>query len=270
MLEAFRSEWIKNRRRSMLIGAGLMPLLTIIFVPLGIRRALSGGGGGRFAGPGDLTKLVLEGDKGLTTLLSRGGTLSAVIALAIVASSMAVEYPHGTLRNLLVRQPRRIQLLSGKFLSLLTFVFIAGTLSLGLGVLTALLVAPGQGVDTAAWTSSTGVSNLVTLYWELLVTILGYSVLGYFSAVLFRSPAAAVAVPLVYIIILENLIGAVWTDAPNWLYGKLLGGVINGESVLRSDTAVAGLSRGLTLSIIYMAGMGMVSALIFRFRDVTS
>jgi len=84
MLSAFRSEWIKIRRRSILLGGLLMPLLTLLFVPLGIRSAVNGG---RFGG-GGLTTLVLDGDQGLTTLLARGATLTAVIALAIVASAI--------------------------------------------------------------------------------------------------------------------------------------------------------------------------------------
>lgn len=246
-----------------------MPILTMIFVPLGIRTAANGRGG-HFAGPQELTMLVLEGDKGLTTLLSRGGTLTAVIALAIVASAGAVEYSHGTLRNLLVRQPRRLELLAGSFLGLLSYVLIAATIALGLGVVAALISGPIQGVNTAAWTSSAGLANLLTLYWELLVTVVGYSVIGYFSAVLFRSAAAAVAVPLVYIIVLENLIGAVWTSAPDWLYGKLLGAVINGESIIRSDTSTASFGRGLLLGIIYMVVLSILTALLFRYRDVTS
>jgi ABC-2 type transport system permease protein len=263
MLSAFRSEWIKVRRRSMLLGGALMPLLTLIFVPLAIRRAVNGGRGG-------LTLFVLAGDKGLTTLLGRGATLTAVIALAIVASATAIEYSHGTVRNLLVRQPRRLQLLSGKFVALLSYVLLATTVAFVVGVVAALTFAPGQGIQTAAWTSSTGLSNLLGMYGELLIAVVGYAILGFFSAILFRSAAAAVAVPLVYIIVVENLIGAVWTSAPDWLYGKLLAGVISGESAIASDTSAASLGRGLTLGLIYMIVLAIVTGALFRLRDVNS
>jgi ABC-type transport system involved in multi-copper enzyme maturation permease subunit len=268
MFSAYRSEWIKMRRRSILIGGVLMPILTAIFVPLGIRNAVNGGGGR--LGPQALTTFVLASDKGLTTLLSRGATLTAVIALAIVASATAVEYSHGTLRNLLVRQPRRLEFLSGKFLALLTFVLLSATIALAVGVVVAMIAAPAQGIHTTAWTTSTGISNLATMYWELVVTVIGYSILGFFSAILFRSAAAAVAVPLVYIVVVENLIGAVWSSAPDWLYGKLLGSVVNGESVIRPDSSTASLSRGLIVGVIYMVGIAIVTAALFRFRDVTS
>jgi ABC-type transport system involved in multi-copper enzyme maturation permease subunit len=119
MLRAFNSEWIKMRRRSVLIGGASIIFFALIFIPLGIITATSPGGrsGG---GPQALTKIALSGDQGLTTLLSRGGTLTAVIALILVASAMAAEYQQGTLRDLLVRQPARIRLLTGKFLALLT------------------------------------------------------------------------------------------------------------------------------------------------------
>src|ERR1022692_4078635 len=126
MWRSFKSEWIKMRRRSVLIGGASIIFFALIFIPLGIITATSSGGrsGG---GPQALTKIALSGDQGLTTLLSRGGTLTAVIALVLVASAMAAEYQQGTLRNLLVRQPARVRLLTGKFLALLTYALIAAT-----------------------------------------------------------------------------------------------------------------------------------------------
>jgi ABC-2 type transport system permease protein len=263
MFNAFKSEWIKVRRRAVLIGGVSMSVFSALFVPLGIIRATSGHFGG-------LPIIYLNTDKGLTTVMSRGVTLTAVIALIIVASATAAEYTHGTLRNLLVRQPHRLELLIGKFLGLLSYVFIAATIAFGVGIIAGLIVAPGHGVDTSAWTSAGGLSTLLSLYGELLFAVLGYSLLGFFSAVLFQSAAAAVAVPLAYIIIVENLIGAVWTDAPQWLFGQLVSSVINHESLLRADTGTATFSRGLTLGVIYMIAFAIVTGALFRFRDVTS
>ncbi len=271
MLSSFRSEWIKLHRRSLLVGAALMPLSSLLFIPLAVRNATRGTGG-RLAmgGPQALTAGILSGDQGLTTLLSRGDTLVAVIALAIVAAATAVEYSHGTLRNLLVRQPHRLELLAGKFLALVSFVLIAATVALAIGIVVAFIATSGRGIDTAAWTTSTGIANLAGMYGDLLVAIVAYATAGFFSAILFRSAAAAIAVPLTYIIVVENLIGAVWSDAPDWLFGKLISAVLNGESVIRSDVALAGYERGLLLGLVWVALFAVLAGLLFRMRDVTS
>jgi ABC-type transport system involved in multi-copper enzyme maturation permease subunit len=271
MLRAFVSEWIKIRRRSLLIGGALMSFAALVFVPLGIVNAAKAGGTrAGMGGPQALTMPALESAKGLTTLLSRGGTLTAVIALAVVAAAVATEYSHGTLRTLLVRQPRRMQLLAGTFVALLSYVLLAATIAFGVGIVAALIAAPGRGIDTSVWLSSSGLANLAAMYGDLAMTVTAYALLGFASAVVFRSAAAAVAVPLAYIIVVENLIGAVWSDAPNWLFGKLIAAVLNGESVLSTGTTLATFGRGLTLGLLYMVGFAILSLALFRYRDVTS
>jgi ABC-2 type transport system permease protein len=269
MLRAFKSEWIKMRRRSVLLGGASMALFALIFIPLGIVTATSPGGrsGG---GPQALTKIALSGNQGLTTLLSRGGTLTAVIALILVASAMAAEYQQGTLRNLLVRQPARLRLLTGKFLALLTYALIAATVAFLVGIGAALVTAPARGIDTVAWTSSAGIANLFAMYGNLVLAVIAYSVLGFFSAVVFRSPAAAVAAPLAYILIVENLLGAVWSDAPQWLFGKLVAAVLNGQSVLSAGAGLSSYGRGLFLGVVYVAGFVIVAGTLFRGRDVST
>ena len=50
-------------------------------------------------------------------------TLLGIIALCVFAAQTAQEYTYGTLRNLLVRQPSRMKVLTGKFLSMAVFAF---------------------------------------------------------------------------------------------------------------------------------------------------
>ena len=103
-----------------------------------------------------------------------------------------------------------------------------------------------------------------------MIAIVAYAALGFVCAIVFRSVAAAVAIPLAYILVVENLIGGVWTDAQDWLFGKLISGVLNGESLLKSDVAVASYGRGLALGLIYVGIFLVAAAVVFRYRDVTS
>jgi ABC-type transport system involved in multi-copper enzyme maturation permease subunit len=79
-----------------------------------------GGGGG---GGGGLPNLVqLAQSNGLIQCVNRAAVLLAVVAFGIAATQIASEYSLGTLRQLLVRQPRRAVLLAGKLLAVLTFM----------------------------------------------------------------------------------------------------------------------------------------------------
>ena len=268
MLHAYRSEWPKIRRRSILFGGLAMSFFSLLFVPLGIIRATSPSS--RIGGPADLTARTLSGSEGLTSILIRGATLTAVIGLVLMASATAVEYTHGTLRNLLVRQSGRLHLLAGKFGALLTFVLISATVAYGLGMAAAFVTASARGVDTAAWTSSDGLQNLAGLYGNVLLATCGYSIFGFVSALVFRSAAAAVAVPMAYVIIVETLIGAIWTDAPQWLFGQLVASVMKGKGVLAFGSGSASYERGLFLAGLYVLLFAVVGGVLFRRRDVSA
>src|SRR5438132_1353544 len=136
MLRAFLSEWVKLRRRGMYFGAGLMVffgggLATV----LGVINKAGNGPPQRVRGPGGglLTQAQLIASDGLAKLLARGSALLGVIALVLFAMSFASEYSQGTLRNLLVREPRRLHLLAGKTLALGLFVSIAVIAAMGVG-----------------------------------------------------------------------------------------------------------------------------------------
>ena len=269
MRRAFRSEWWKFRRRPVLAAGLAMSFFAVLFVPLGIISATSGSGGNGF-GPQAFTLAVLNSDKGLTTLLSRGSALATVIALVIVASSTALEYTHGTLRTLLVRQPDRFRFLTGKFAALVSYVVCAATLAFVLAVAAALITAPHRGVSTAAWTSGPGLENLVAIYGDLVFALVTFATLGYLSAIVFRATAPAVAVPVAHLLIVENLIGAVWSGSSQWLFGRFVSGVLNGESVLKAGADVASFSHGLVGAAVYGVVFLAVSAALFRYRDVTA
>src|SRR5438067_7126453 len=115
MLRAFRSEWLKLRRRGMFLAAALMVglgggLVTVLTVT----NKASTGPPDRVHGPAGapLTLAQLDGSDGLGRIVARGSTLLGVVALAIFAMSFASEYSHGTLRNVVVRAPRRLRLLA--------------------------------------------------------------------------------------------------------------------------------------------------------------
>ncbi|MDQ2960271.1 MAG: ABC transporter permease [Candidatus Dormibacteraeota bacterium] len=260
MVRAFRSEWIKIRRRSVLLGGAAMSFFAVVGVYFSITRAT--GVDNRSA---ELNPAHLQAADGLTSLLSRSADIIGVIALILVAAAVAAEYSQGTLRNLLVREPGRLRLLSGKFLALLLFCLIGATVACAVGTGVGFLVAPQHGLSTSQWTSSQGLSNLVALYGNLMLAIVAWSILGAFSAMVFRSAAAAVGVAIGYSLAAEALISQVWADGPKWLYGRLTSVVLSG-----GDPAISSYGRSLLIVGLYAVAMVLIGGVLFRRRDVSA
>ncbi len=117
IVAAFRSEWVKLKRRNLLVGTyvGLAVAASLFAVLLFAQAPATGGG--------DLPSLVqLAKPNGLIHGVNRAAVLLGIVAFGIAATQIASEYSLGTLRQLLVRQPRRPILLAGKFLAVLTFM----------------------------------------------------------------------------------------------------------------------------------------------------
>jgi ABC-type transport system involved in multi-copper enzyme maturation permease subunit len=263
MLRAFKSEWFKIRRISVLAGGGAMIAFATLFSYLGIDRAVAQAGSAAGRGPEGLTPARLATIPGMTDFFGRSSSMLQVIALVIVAAAMAAEFSQGTLRNLLVRDPVRLRLLAGKMIALMTYVTIAAVAAMavafGVGVLEALHV----GISTSAWTSSDGWRALLALDANVLLAVLGFSVMGLFFATMFRSAAAAVGVSLAYLLAVEGILVGFWSELGKWLPGQMLDTIATGNPALT-------YGRAATTAAAYMAAMIVVVAVVFHRRDVTS
>lgn len=193
MVRAFRSELIKFRRWTVLAGGATMSAFTAFFVFVAIARISGGGRMFRALDPQLLTA------QGLTALLGGASAIVTAIAVIIVAANVGAEWSQGTIRNLLVRQPDRLQLLAGKMLALILFVVLAAILALCIGAGVALVAAHAYAISTTAWTSAQGVNNFFSFLDNRLIGIIGFSLLEMLIAVLTRSAAAAVGLSLAYV-----------------------------------------------------------------------
>jgi ABC-type transport system involved in multi-copper enzyme maturation permease subunit len=259
MWGAFTSELTKLQRRGMLLGgfgAGMLfPLLATIFT---IERS-------RVYPPfnrGHVSVLVLEAPNGLVHGVTDVSVLLGVVSLVVFAAAFAQEYSQGTLRNLLVREPRRAQLLTGKFLAISLFMLAVVLVAIGLSIALAFILAPGKDISTAAWTSSTGLNDLFQAILHAYLATLFYGVFGAMFAILLRSPAASIGVSLAYFIAIEAIIvGAIWSGGNNWLPDHLLGALVHGGN---SDSTYYHALLMLTIySIVVAAG----TITLFRRRD---
>ena len=259
MTRSFLSEWIKLRRPGMILGgAGTIVGFAILTVVLTLTTASAtptdqeGPGGG-------LTLAQLATADGLASILASAATFIGVVALSVFAISIASEYSQGTLRNLLVRQPRRARLLAGKTLALASFTTLAVLVAGVAAVAVALLVAPTQDISTSAWFTSAGWTALGAGLGNLLLATLGWGLLG-----TLRAPAAAVGVGLAYALPGELLVTAAWSDGARWLPGQLLDALAQGGTA-----AVTYGSAGLLLALYGVVAM-VAGTTLFARRDVAT
>jgi ABC-type transport system involved in multi-copper enzyme maturation permease subunit len=177
---------------------------------------------------------------------------------------VAVEVSRGTIRTMLLHQPRRTALLAGKLAAMLTFA--AGTLALTEVVtwIAARLQASGAGVSTSAWTSMSALSSAVTDYGAVLVWITGYALLATALAVVVRSVPVALAIGIAWAGPIEHLVQNAWLGAGRWFPGLLL------EAFAGGGTSEVSAGRAIATVGIYAAAAATVAVTVFARRDVTS
>lgn len=260
MSAAFRSEWIKLRRPRFLWGTlGAISAVAVLGTTLTILRV------GRRDRGETISIAQLAQPDGLVQGLERASTLLGVVTLAVVAAAVTMEYSQGTLRNLLVAEPRRLRLLGGKYGALLTFIAVVVVAATAAGVATSFLLAPSKGIPTGAWTSRQGLTALGKGFTNVLLSAIGYGSLGVVFALVLRSPAAAISVGLAYALPVEALLSRVWSPASRWLPGQLLDTIASGGG----ESTVSYLVAGLRLVSYAVIAAAAVSALFHR-QDVTA
>jgi len=263
MFGAFLSEWVKLRRRSMLLfGLGGTMFFAVLATLFTFERAVKMLEPG-FHGHGfRVTVAELSRPNGLVHGIVDVSNLVGIVALALFAGATASEYSQGTLRNLLVRQPGRIRLLAGKFLALALFVLVGIILAFVAAIVIAYAVGPGKGVHTSAWTSGTGLGDTFQAILHVYLAAIGYGVLGTALAVILRSPAVAITIGVAYSLPGDAIINALWSNGDRWLPGQLLSAVAHG------GTSDSGYARSLLWVLLYAVIAGAGTLFLFQRRDV--
>ena len=143
-----------------------------------------------------MTAAHVAASTGFATLMTISATFMGVIALAVCAVTVGMDYSTGTLRNLLVREPHRVRWLAGKMLAVVLFVLLSMLLTLVVSSAFILILARGQGIQTAAWTSVEGLRTFLAFFGNEVLCLIGVSALGMLVAVLTRSVVATVGIAL--------------------------------------------------------------------------
>jgi ABC-2 type transport system permease protein len=275
MIASLRAESLKTRKRwanwillaILLAWIVLLSYLTFYLVIRLSPHSIQG------PVPASVLKRRLFPENYLPTVLNAAESIGAAIMLIFGALSTSSEYGWLTVQTILIQKPTRLAVLGGKLLAAGITVVVVSLALLGVTALASYVVVT---VDNS---SSSWPSWEVTLkaFGALVLQLAVWTSLGAFVGIAFRSAAAAIGGGLVYLFIVEALLGSLFRNTPvvkeifKFLPG-VNGGAINATfpATFRDTTATAlvGAGRGVVTLLLYVAIFTIGSLLIFQQRDV--
>jgi ABC-2 type transport system permease protein len=206
-------------------------------------------------------------DSPVEVLLFFCGGLVQTFALLIGVLAVTNEFRHGTITPSLLVAPERLKLMSAKLLASLALGLIMGIIATG-------LIIAIVGFFASARDFANPGDKLSMFVGGSLTTAL-YAALGVGIGALVRNQVGAVVGALIYIFVLEPLIGAVFTlsDALDDIMPKYsLGAVSNALSNVSPDDSadLLGQVPGGLLLALYAAIFLVLGFLLTQRRDITA
>ena len=263
MIRVAFAEWRKLRRPTLFLGTmgavvGFTALInSLLFLlldsPHGNARE------GRL-----INRAALELPHGLVTGFSSSAGFLGLIALCVFAANTAQEYTFGTLRNLLVRQPRRIILLLGKFLAMAVFALISVILSAIVSVSLAYGLSGKAKVSTAAWSTTDARIALVHACINVFISVIAYGTVGMLLGLLLRSPISSISVGVAWLLVVESIVAAFVKHSGKWLPGQLMATIASGGDIN------ARYSQAIIVLSVYLALSAIIVGVLFKRRDVAN
>ena len=263
MIRIVRAEWRKLRRPTLFLGtigaALFFTGLTSTFLYLMIDSAGGNSDRGR-----QVSRGVLELSGGSVYAFASVGGLLGIIALCVFAAQTAQEYTYGTLRNLLVRQPGRVRLLFGKLIAMKFFALLMIAISAAVSIGISYFLSDRAKVSTNLWFTSDGFHEIGKTLLNVTISVIYFGIIGMVLGLLLRSPISAISIGVLWILIIENLLGAVKPVFLKWMPGNQLTTIAQGGSPDLSFT------HALTLGTAYVFIGAIVATVLFTRRDVSN
>ena len=205
---------------------------------------------------------ILSQAGGLTRGFATAAGFLGIVWLVLFITSVTSEYGLGTIRVLVVRQPHRARLLSGKLVALFVCVAVGLLVAEIGGIVAAVIAAHLRGVSTAQWFTSSGLARVGSDYANALLTAVLYGAIGTTLGVLIRATPLALAAALVWALPLEHIINLAWNGASQWFPGLLF------DAIAAGGTSLVSYERALLLGTVYGAAALLMGGIIFVRRDV--
>jgi ABC-type transport system involved in multi-copper enzyme maturation permease subunit len=198
---------------------------------------------------------ILFGTKSVSVFLG-------ILIYCIFASNIGQEYAHGTLKNLLVRQPNRIKLMLGKIFALTSFSAVLVSTVTAIGIALAYSFSSKAKVNTDNW--SIFGTYFASEMLNILIAVFAYGLLGAAIAILLKSSIAAISGGLVWLLLVETLFGFLGKTINSWLPGN------NFANLSQGGSKELGYRHSLAFVLCFSAVLLGFMLFIFKERDVAN
>ncbi|MEA3203196.1 MAG: type transport system permease protein [Thermoplasmata archaeon] len=272
-MRVFRSEWDRLMRPGVLLGGagtivGSALLVTAILFAIAKPAAditLADAAAGRAA----VSREMLEASDGMVSAFGLAGPLLGVICLVLFAQNLGAEYGHGTLKVLLLREPRRLRLLAGKAAALGLLCVLAIAVAFVAQSLLAIVMAAARGIPATAWFQPHGLAVAGLLLLRVVGAALAWGAIGLLLATLLRASAPAVGIGIGYTIVAEPIVSLAFNQGAKYLPGRILQSFVAwGAAPPKGQPAGLDGPVSAVLLLVYLAVMLGVAVTLFVRRDV--
>jgi ABC-2 type transport system permease protein len=208
------------------------------------------------------TVAELLSEQGIVSGLAAVSSILGVIALSFWAIAAATDYSTGLIRLLAAANPRRWQLLFGKWLALALLTAATTVVALIAALITAPVAAQAAGFAPDAWGTNLP-SILLTAAANLFAALLVWGTLGLALATFTRSAGIAIGVGVGYVLLLESVIKAAVASIADWLPGTTISALAAG------GTAAVSYQTAIGLAVAYIGTAIVAALLVYTRRDIT-
>lgn len=280
MSRAIRVELFKLRRRpaTWVLGLLLIALLLLGYILIWhfISNPPKGARFGRDFNKAVALESVYPGSF-IRTGFSTVGTLGGALCMLLGVLATGSEFGWGTLKTLLVQGPGRGQIYAGKLIALAVVVLVFVLAMMGVAAAVSAILVRADGA-TSAWPDALQIVKGIGAGWLIFGM---WTAFGVFLAFVLRQATLSIGVGLVYMLIVEAIIGGiltgiggdVFTNIDKLLPGtntvSLIGVFGSGPRFLGGGAlpAVDGGRAVLTLAVYVVVFLGIAGTLFAR-RDI--
>jgi hypothetical protein len=144
------------------------------------------------------------------------------------------------------------------------FAIVMALISGVLAVAISYFLAPNADVKTDLWFTPDGRIEILQAIVNVSISVIGFGIFGMIMGLLLRSPISSIAIGVLWILIIENLIGAVRSSTLEWLPGSQL------QVIAVGGTPQVSYMHAMALAGIYIAVGGLIASVLFSKRDVAN
>jgi ABC-2 type transport system permease protein len=262
VIRIIQAELQRLLRRRTIVATAAASVVFATVATLAVFAAARERGPAAARGATTLAQLAAAG--GGTQAFAVGSSFVGFFVFVTFIALVATEFSGGTFRALLLRDPHRLRLITGKLAGAL--VVAAGALALTelLSFVLSLVVAPSKDIDTGAWFSLGGLGHAAADYATVFAGVAGWAIFATTLAVIFRSVPLALGVGFAWAGPFENIIVDSWTTGYRVFPGQVLAAIIQG------GTPEISLGRAAVTGALYVGVAAGATMTLLSRRDVTS